>query len=228
MAMNRLWILALCAISAANAAGTQEVTEEVVVVGRRDRAMDAFMRGDFVTAEKEFKDNFRCIRREEMLQDFSLEQGVTDAQRATTLGAPQNAIGDAGAPQVYNSPVLYNAPLRPEQIAERTCSSPEWQLYMIGLSQIQLGHLADAKKSLDRATQRSQDLLLFDADFRVGLLELLDGRIERAERRLKRLDRMRRTCDKRGMRCEVHADLDAAIAYLGKSIGDARRGQLRR
>jgi hypothetical protein len=226
--MKLLWILALCAIHVASAADTQEVTDEVVVVGRRDRAMDAFMRGDFVTAEKEFKDNFRCIRRAEMLKDFALEQGVVDAQRATTLGAPAHAVGDAGAPQVYNAPVIYNAPLRPDQIVERTCSSPDWQLYMIGLTQIQLGNLVEARKSLRRATQRSQDLLLFDADFRLGLLELLDGRIEPAERRLKRLDSMRRTCDKRGIRCVVHADLEAAIAYLRAAIGDARRGQLRR
>lgn len=196
-------------------ANTEETPEIVVQGWRRDKAMDAFMRGDFATAEIEFRNNARCIRR----QELQFEAGVRDA---TSL-APSNGTEFGNV----NLPPIFNQPQRVDEIIERTCHSKEWQLYMIGLSQIQLGRYAEAKRSLYSVTRMSKEDLLFDAHFRVALLELLDGNIKRADRRLSHLDGMQRICTRRGSRCEIHADLDAAVEYLRRAIADARAGRLR-
>jgi hypothetical protein len=99
---------------------------------------------------------------------------------------------------------------------------------MIGLSQIQLGKLDEAKYSLERAARMTNDELLYDAHFRVGLLELLDGEVDMAARRLTRLRSIQRNCNARGTSCEVHADLDVAVAYLARAVSEARRGIVRR
>jgi hypothetical protein len=197
------------ASSAGSSASAQGEEQQVVLIEawRRDRALDAFLRGDFATAEVEFRKNERCIRRAELALDAALR--------------------DAGSFYLGTGPNIYNLPMRPEQIAERTCHSKEWQLYMIGLSQIQLGRFAEAKKSLSTAAWMSKEDLLFDAHYRVGLLELLEGDVEGANRRLKRLVRMQRSCEARGAGCEVGADLESATNYLKHAVAAARNGVVR-
>ena len=196
--------------AAAASTAVQGEEQQVVVVEawRRDRALDAFLRGDFATAEVEFQKNVRCIRRSELQLEYSLRQASIEMYRASSL---------------MNAPNIRNLPQRPEEIRERTCFAKEWQLYMIGLSQIQLGRFADAKKSLRTVTRLSKEDLLFDAHYRVGLLELLDGDVESADRRLAHLISMNRSCQAR-RRCEVGADLEAATAYLTRAVADARQG----
>jgi hypothetical protein len=198
-------------------ASAQDDEQQVVLVEawRRDRALDAFLRGDFATAEVEFQKNERCIRRNELQFQYALWQA--DPTRASLPGG-------AGA---GNAPNIHNLPLRPDQIAERTCHSKEWQRYMIGLSQIQLGRFAEAKKSLYSVMRMSKEDLLFDAHYRVGLLELLEGNVESANRRLVHLTRMQRSCQARGSRCEVSADLELATSYLSHAVADARQGVIR-
>jgi hypothetical protein len=204
------------ASSAESSASAQGEEQQVVLIEawRRDRALDAFLRGDFATAEVEFQKNVRCIRRGELALDGSLRQGALELDRGSFLGAG-------------HAPHIHNLPLRPEQIAERTCHSKEWQLYMIGLSQIQLGRFAEAKKSLSTAAWMSKEDLLFDAHYRVGLLELLEGDVDSANRRLNRLVRMQRSCEARGASCEVGPDLEAATNYLKHAVGAARNGVVR-
>lgn len=203
-------------LAAAEAPAAVQGEEQQVVrveAWRRDRALDAFLRGDFATAEVEFRKNVQCIRRDELQLENTFAQANIDMEREYFRGT--------------NRPSVQNLPLRPEQIAERTCHSKEWQLYMIGLSQIQLGHFAEAKKSLYSVTRMSKEDLLFDAHYRVGLLELMDGNVESANRRLEHLTSMRRSCRARGERCEVNADLEVATAYLTRAVADARRGVAR-
>ena len=194
--------------SLASSTSGQEGEQPVIMVEawRRDRALDAFLRGDFATAEVEFKKNVRCIRRGELQQDYALDRA---------------SLPQPGPPNVPNIP---NLPLRPDQIAERTCHSKEWQLYMIGLSQIQLGRFAEAKKSLYSVMRMSKEDLLFDAHYRVGLLELMEGDVESANRRLVHLMKLQRSCRARGARCEVNADLEWATSYLTRAVANARQG----
>jgi tetratricopeptide (TPR) repeat protein len=193
---------------------TTESGEVIVVEAfRRDRALDAFLRGDFETAEAGFRDNWRCIWRNERLFEASLRQAASDSISAS--------MSPGGRMSMQN--FIQNMPQRADEIRERTCFNAEWQFYMMGLSQIQLGKFAEAKKSLTRAAEATKDELMFDAHYRLGLLELLDGNIERADRRLARLTKMQRKCNNRGARCEIHADLDVATAYLTRAIATARR-----
>lgn len=191
-----------------------EQQEIVVEAWRRDRALDAFLRGDYATAEVEFRKNERCIRRIALQLEASIVEGLVEADRSSL-------------PRASNIPSTYNLPLRPDQIRERTCHNKEWQLYMIGLSQIQLGRFAEAKKSLYSVTRMSKEDLLFDAHYRVGLLELLEGDVESANRRLTHLTHMQRSCQSRGARCEVNADLEAATSYLTRAVANARQGVVR-
>lgn len=194
--------------------------DEVVVIGRyhRDRAMDAFLRGDFATAEIEFQNNLHCIQRLERQKEDAIQQASSDA-----ITASMNA--SVGIPGGVGTVNIFNYPQRADEIADRTCHSPQWQLYMIGLSQIQLGRFAEAKRSLYRVTRLSREDAMFDAHYRIGLLELLDRNIDAADRRLAHLSSMQRSCRKRGARCEFHADLDMATAYLRHAIEDARLKQ---
>lgn len=203
--------------AAASSAAANDDDQQVVLVEawRRDRALDAFLRGDFATAEVEFKKNLRCIRRVELQLDYALRQAA--------LG--RASFAQAGT--AYAPPDIHNLPLRPDQIAERTCYSKEWQLYMIGLSQIQLGRFAEAKKSLYSVTRMSKEDLMFDAHYRVGLLELLEGDVESANRRLAHLTKMQRSCEARGIRCEVQSDLEEATSYLSRAVANARQGIVR-
>ncbi len=195
---------------------SQTEDEPVIYVEawRRDRALDAFLRGDFATAEVEFGKNLRCIRRIELALEASLRLGIVDSERAG----------------VRREPPVTNLPQRAEEIAERTCYGKQWQHYMIGLSQIQLGRFDEAKESLYKVIRMSKDDLMFDAHYRVGLLELLDGDVDRADRQVAYLTRLQRSCRARGAngaRCEINADLEVATAHLARAVADARHGALR-
>jgi hypothetical protein len=122
--------------------------QQVVVVEawRRDRALDAFLRGDFATAEIEFKKNVNCIRRVALQMDSAVRESLNEVDRAAF---PR--VGPSYGPNIHN------LPLRPDQIVERTCYNKEWQLYMIGLSQIQLGRFDEAKKSLYSVMRMSKE-----------------------------------------------------------------------
>lgn len=187
----------------------EEQPEVLVEAWRIDRAMDAFLRGDFVTAEVEFKKNIKCIRRHDLEMDYAIRHAQL------TMYRTQFAV---------DAPGIYNLPRRPGEIRERTCHSKAWQYYMIGLSQIQLGRFDEAKKSLRTATGLTRNDVMFDAHYRVGLLELMEGDIESADRRLAHLVSLNQSCRARGKRCEVGADLEAATAYLTRAVADARHG----
>jgi hypothetical protein len=200
--------------AAGSSADVEGEEQQVILIEawRRDRALDAFLRGDFATAEVEFGKNVQCIRRAELQLEYSLRAVQIEQYRYAAFGG---------------SPGIHYLPQRPDQIRERTCHSKEWQLYMIGLSQIQLGRFAEAKKTLYSVTRMSKEDLLFDAHYRVGLLELLDGDVEKANRRLTHLTKMNRSCQARGARCEVNADLEVATAYLTRAVANAQKGVLR-
>jgi hypothetical protein len=226
--VSRLWTLLRGALATAIAAAplasaqaaadapANEGSDPVIVVEafRRDKALDAFLSGDFAAAEAGFQENWKCIWRNQRLFESGVRQAMSDA-----IG------GTLGTGRTYMSQQSYLSMARnPDEIRERTCFNPEWQFYMMGLSQIQLGKFAEAKKSLYRAAEATSEELMFDAHYRIGLLELLDGNIENADRRLSYLSKLQRRCNNRGARCEIHADLDAATDYLKHAIVNARRG----
>jgi hypothetical protein len=204
------------AASAGASASTPDEEQQQIVVEawRRDRALDAFLSGDFATAEVEFRKNKACIRRVALQQEAAFREGLVEADRSSMRGAAAD-------------PGIHHLPQNPDQIRERTCHNKEWQIYMIGLSQIQLGQFAEAKKSLYSVMSLTKEDVFFDAHYRVALLELMDGNVEKANRRLAHLVDVQRRCDAKGARCVLHGDLDEATSYLAHAVASAQRERSR-
>lgn len=210
---------------AAPAPTEADIEDEVVVVqGYRDRAMSAFLRGDFAVAEQEFANNLSCIQRVETLRTFAFEQSRANEQMADNNAAIGASLAAGTAAPTALPATGYGIHDRRERVPERTCESPYWQHYMMGMSQIGLGRLDEAKATLYRVVREANNQYFFDAHYRVGLLELLDGNIDLAEQRLTHLRRMQRLCNRRGDSCEIRGELEHAIAQLDYSISAARRG----
>lgn len=215
--MRKIWsaLAVIAALVAAPAAVAQpeihNTDEEVVVVHvHRDRGMDAFLRGDFATAEVEFKKNFRCYRRVEMLRYAALESLLWGSVTQLNLGA--------------TAPVIYAQNQETIEEPQTTCEARDWQLYMIAMSQIQQGNIIDARYNLDRVTQLGHDPYLFDAYFRLGLIDILQGDTRRANTQLTRLNRVLRGCRNRSVGCEYIAEVEASVDYLRSAIRQAEQG----
>lgn len=207
-------------LGAAPSANGEE--ETVVVRGYRDRALDAYLRGDFETAEREFDENLSCIQRVETLREFAFQQAqANDLRSEINLGS----IGSSGAATTTAPPQSsYTAHNRRTRVPERTCNSPYWQIYMMGLSQLGQGNYDEAKETLYRVVRESNHQYMFDAHYRVGLLELMDGNIDEANARLTHLRRMQRLCNRRGTSCEIKGELDYDVAQLEHWIEISQRG----
>lgn len=95
--------------------------------------------------------------------------------------------------------------------------------YMAGLSQIQLGQYKKAKKSLYSSLHFTD--LISDAHFRVGLLELMDGREGKVEKQIGVLEALVATC---APNCVDGAgnDLEANLAVLKKGLTQLQAGEL--
>ena len=227
-------LLAAPLAAPAVAQDAEDEEEDVIIIlgpGKRDKAMDAYLKGDYATAEVEFELNLKCAERVEMLEEFAIEQSYSDAVAAEAGGgqAP-SGFGDDGGIKIYDTPQetagFYGAnPRNPDEIKERTCEEPAWQLYMIALSQIQLGKLAEAKANLYRVIALSRNPYFFDAHYRIALLELLDGNIDKAEKRQKTLIVLQGRCHRRGERCDFREEIDEDVAYLEVAIARAKEEQ---
>jgi tetratricopeptide (TPR) repeat protein len=195
--------------------------------------MAAFMRGDYAAAEIGFNENLRCIQRVERVQELAYDQAIANsitaevnAQSPSAGSIPGQNIESAAARQLSTMPQGYNTRRRdnrPLPVREHTCEQPEWQHYMIGLSQIQLGRLEEARQSFYRTITLSKHRNLYDAYFRIGLLELvLNNDVARAERQLEALERMQNVCELQGWDCDLHAELDGDVEDLRFAIAEAR------
>ena len=96
------------AATAGASASTQDEEQQQIVVEawRRDRALDAFLSGDFATAEVEFRKNKACIRRVALQQEAAFREGLVEADRSSM----RSATADPG---------IHNLPQNPDQIRER-------------------------------------------------------------------------------------------------------------
>ncbi|GGD17909.1 tetratricopeptide repeat protein [Aquisalinus flavus] len=202
--------------------------EDIITIfgggGPRDEAMAAFMRGDYPTAELEFGNNLRCAERVEMMEDFAFEaaRGGQVAADAGASGAAPVGGGDV-APQPQSSGSDFRDTQRPDadDVAARSCDMPAYQIYMIGMSQVKQGKNEEAKANFYRVIAMSNDERFFDAHYRIGLLELLDGNVDKAEERLAHLKILQQRCQRRGERCEWRGELDEAVAFLDAAVTNA-------
>jgi len=227
----RLLALTLCLSWSAPLAGAQapqaqaaEPEDEVVAIGtaRRDPAMSAYLSGDFETAEIEFERNAFCALRAERNFRSGVEAAQSSAIRSESFSdadtGPQPTGGQGGAsvqlqPTAAPTISLNSSDFeKSESSTKRNCEDRGFQYYMAGLSQIKLGKFEDAKASLYRAVALRKSI--YDAHFRLALLEYQDGNIKKALKQYKRLQRLQAKCRK----CEFETEIDQQVAYLDKAL----------
>ena len=210
----------------------ERVEDEVIVEGVRkggDPAMDAFLRGDYVTAEIEFEKNFSRLKRFEYLRESSIQDSVRDAissqvnanANVGTAGG-QNEAGSSQTADAFStaSPVYINKrDVRDDPNTVRSGTDLGAQIYMAGLSELNQGKLDEAVESFERALKLNKTL--HDARYRLGLISIALGKPEDARKHLTRMERELRGCY---ARCESLGDreiLETGISELKRFLGEA-------
>ncbi len=231
--MKRLVLaLSVCCLLpvSAIAQDAEPVEDEVVVEGQRrgaDPAMDAWLKGDYVTAEIEFEKNFSVLKRGQTRQRSAIEQNVSDAvggqiNELANTGSGANAASAEASQTAFNTgaPITTNQRFKPED--EELISSGRdlgGQLYMAGLSELKQGKIDEAKISLERALFYNETL--HDARYRLGLIALGTGERTVAEEQLdaleKALDRCKAACKKRGDNEILETGVTQLRAFLGRA-----------
>lgn len=198
-----------------------EVPDEIIVTSRKqsDPAMTAFLSGDYETAEIEFDKNAFCALRVERNFRSGVESARNDSIRADLAGninAPQQPTGGQGgaggaislaAPAAVQVTGINSSDLN-KNSARRTCENRGFQVYMKGLSQLELGKTAEAKKTLSQATKIHRTL--YDAHFKLSLLEYQEGNLEEARKELKKLKKISAKCK----RCVAKPEIEGQVKYL--------------
>lgn len=219
-------IMSLSLIAPLASAQTAPQTEDEVIsrgqLRGSDLAMDAFLRGDYAVAEIEFQKNFEALRRNKRLKDDAFLQ-ARDNLRAGDINnlSLQSASSDgrtAGPPLASASSAAVNVNRQKEIKGENIISSGRdigIQLYMKGLSQIQLKKYDEAKTSFKSALKLSKSLHLHDARFRLGLLELRDGHVDKAQDQLRALEKLAKRCRRR---CEQKKEVQDSLNNLRSAL----------
>jgi len=204
-----------------------DVPDVVIATGRKqtDPAMSAFLSGDFETAEIEFDKNAFCALRTERnfrsgvegARDASIRadlasNGNTPAQPTggPSAGAGAGAAAGAGTPTVQVNGV--NSSDFQRNIKRRTCENRGFQVYMKGLSQLELGKRDEAKETLSQATKIHRTL--YDAHFKLSLLEYQEGNLYKAQKELKKLRKIAARCK----RCGAKPEIEGQIKYLDEIL----------
>lgn len=194
--------------------------DEVVATGTirgGDPAMSAFFNGDFETAEIEFEKNFRKIKRNEMVLKDSVaatrgNAALSDVRAGTPdVGGQGGAVSARGRTQVNLSSLTLNVRKKGEGVLSG--NDPGFQLYMAGLSQIQLKKYDAAKDSLRRAIVMNKRI--YDAHMRLGVLYLRDGEIAKARKQYKKLEQADRRCKNI---CDGKDDIQLGLQVLGGAL----------
>lgn len=201
--------------------------ERIIVEGQNyDAAMKAFNSGDFATAELEFKKNAKCALRIELNQ-LAFKEGLQNA------GINQNVQGVAGVTNTQIGQVTDSVQSADAGIAanlgggsrnkvrkdtpQRTCKNRAFQLYMQGLSQYQLGKQEEAEKNFKTAVFLNKNI--YDARFRLTLMDLLNKDVKGAKKGFKELQAILERCDD----CEAKAEIVQRVNFVEKALnGDIK------
>jgi len=204
-----------------------EPIDEVIATGtlQRDKAMAAYLSGDYVTAEIEFERNAFCALRATRNFRAGVEAAGDSTIRADVgvdANVPAQPTGGAGGvsgggltPQVAAPIARINGSNfnKNESIAPRTCADRGYQLYMAGLSQLKLGKFEESKESFERAVVLRKSI--YDAYFRLSLLEYQGGNLRTANKHFQRLKALQKKCRK----CESKKEIAEQVQYLQKILG---------
>ncbi len=196
------------------------VPDEVIATARKqsDPAMAAFLSGDYETAEIEFDRNAFCALRVERNFRSGVESARDDSIRSTLAGnintpaQPTGNQGGGGGATTAAPPSVqingFNSSDFQKSSKTRTCRDRGFQVYMKGLSQLELGKTAEAKKTLSQATKIHRTL--YDAHFKLSLLEYQEGNLEGAQKEFKKLRKIAAKCRK----CDAKPEIEGQVQYL--------------
>lgn len=214
-------------LSTASLTYAQDAAPDDEIISRgtvqTDPAMSAWNAGDFATAEIEFKKNAFCALRAERNFASAVESAREDSTRSTvgsgvadTIGGSPAPGGGAGGNATTANPstrLTSNNFKNKDSETKRSCDNRGFQIYMTGLSQLKLGKRSEAKQSFKRAAAMRKDL--YDAHFRLGLLEYQDGNLDKSKRHFKKLKKL----ESRYRSGEANTEIKAQIKYLKNLLG---------
>jgi len=204
-------------------ADDEQILDTVVVTGsQNDNAMAAFRAGDFKTAEVEFLDNATCALRRERNRLAGIESIQTSQTRADIAGSAASSavstdanggvsLDGSSAAQSLNS-VSNSSAYNAETRKDRSCENRAFQMYMAGLSQIQLGKTDEALTNFKRSTTLSKTL--YDAHYKIGLIMLLQGDQKEAEKQLTKVEGILARC----LRCDARQEIIDRKEHLAKAL----------
>jgi tetratricopeptide (TPR) repeat protein len=206
-----------------------------IVTGQHD-GMDAFFRGDFETAEIEFENEFKSLRRFESARENAARDSALSADRAlmteqagSTFSSSVNSRGASALGQTSSNTLSANPSVTSNFISRRnegrtiltdgevTYQDFGFTRYMSGLSEIKLGKFAEAKTSFKQSLR--YDEANYDARMRLGLLDIMDADFEAAADHLEKLDQQRQRCERRS--CDDLESLREATITLAQQLTQA-------
>ncbi|MBU3005763.1 tetratricopeptide repeat protein [Paraglaciecola arctica] len=197
-----------------------DTTERIeVTAAYGDAALQAFNSGNFELAEVEFKKNAKCALRAERnkragidgLINSQINQNMLANQTSNSSGQySQTSSGNVSASSISNSGRSNEDPN--EQLRKSTCTNRGFQLYMMGMSQIQLGRPEEAEKNFNTAVVLNKNL--YDAHHRLALMKLLREDVEGAEDELSSIKNMLNRC----YDCDARDKILARVDFLEKAL----------
>jgi len=217
---------------------TDEYIDEIIVEGIRSweghDGMDAFRAGDFETAEIEFEQEFKSLRRRENAREaaaFSAEIGADRFQDINNAAVGGQSFGGPGG----GGGTVSQLPGTPDLAVDARFSGKRakgknllndgvvnyedfaFTKYMSGLSELQLGKYDQAKDSFKKSVSFYGKN--YDARMRLGLLYVVQRDIDKAADQLEALDKLRIRCQKKS--CEDYQDILDSSKTLASAITKA-------
>ena len=199
---------------------TKEEVERIIITAQGgDAAMQAFNSGNFALAEIKFKENEKCAFRQERNRDAFI-QAVQNSQLNQELSGnasnSSSSITDSNASRVDgnygHSTTAKKSPNDREATQEYTCDNRAFQIYMTGMSQLQLGRTSEAEQNFKRAVALSQNQ--YDAHHRLALMSLLRKDTEGAREHLSKIKSMLRRC----LTCDARDEILTRVDFIQKAL----------
>lgn len=197
-----------------------EDIENITVTARAgDAAMQAFNAGNFELAEIKFKENERCALRLERNRQAFIE-GVRESQISQEVNGggvnTGSSMTDSNAARVEGNSsmnaIAAKTQKAEDKVRENTCENRAFQIYMAGMSQLQLGRAEDAEASFERAVALSQ--IQYDAHYRLALMKLLRQDKSGAEGHLEAINSILKRC----YNCDAREEIVRISDFLQKAV----------
>jgi Tfp pilus assembly protein PilF len=216
-----LLLLSKCVYATDNTTKNKnEEIERIIVSGKGDVALQAFNSGNFSLAEIKFKENSECALRAELSEadyfDSFQSQQASQASQAESLSPRLSANPDSinvnPNANVTFTPSSGVQPQRNTQVRKHTCENRGFQIYMTGMSQIQLGRAEEAEANLEQAIDI--DNYLYDAHYRLALIKLLRQDKAGVSQHLSAIESALARCH----RCDFKHEIKSRIKFLEHAV----------